>query len=154
ARERGFIAVDARGRTSDPQVFAVGDAVRPGLLTEAIGAGRTAARAIDALIRGREETFDQLPPIEPERVKHAYFDAGANGFASVTACAAACASCGACRDCGLCEQICPEGAVARRDPGDGTFTYEVDAARCIGCGFCVGACPTGVWRLTENEPLE
>jgi NADPH-dependent glutamate synthase beta subunit-like oxidoreductase/glutamate synthase domain-containing protein 3/NAD-dependent dihydropyrimidine dehydrogenase PreA subunit len=154
ARERGFVAVDARGRTSDPQVFAVGDAVRPGLLTEAIGAGRTAAGAIDALIRGREETFDQLPPIAPERIKHVYFNAGADGFTSVTACAASCASCGACRDCGLCEQICPEGAIARRDPGNGTFAYEADAARCIGCGFCAGACPTGVWRLAENDPLE
>jgi NADPH-dependent glutamate synthase beta subunit-like oxidoreductase len=50
-------------------VFAICDAVRLGLLTEAIGAGRVAARAIDDLLRGREETYDQLPAIDSERVK-------------------------------------------------------------------------------------
>ncbi len=58
--ERGFIAVDERYQTSDPKVYAVGDAVRLGLLTEAIGAGRVAARAIDDLLRGREDACNQV----------------------------------------------------------------------------------------------
>ena len=52
-------------RPAIPRVFAIGDAVRLGLLTEAIGAGRMAARTIDDLLQGREETYDQLPAIDP-----------------------------------------------------------------------------------------
>jgi thioredoxin reductase len=43
AAERGFIKVDDDFSTTNPKVFAIGDAVRPGLLTDAIGAGRRAA---------------------------------------------------------------------------------------------------------------
>jgi len=153
-RDRGFIQVDDRFQSSDPQVFAVGDVVRPGLLTEAIGAGRIAAETIDGRIRGREETMDRLPPMPIERVKMAYFDSWLPEGADVAACSRACASCGACRDCGLCEAICPQNAIFRTEGMTGAFEYKVRAERCIGCGFCVGACPTGVWRLVENAPME
>ncbi len=72
--ERGFIAVDERYQTSDPKVYAVGDAVRLGLLTEAIGAGRVAARAIDDLLRGREDACNQVAAIDTERVRLEYYD--------------------------------------------------------------------------------
>jgi len=152
--ERGFVRVDEQYRTSDPQVFAIGDAVRLGLLTEAIGAGRVAARAIDDLLRGRRETYDQLPPIPLERVKMAYYPPRVEPMEDAAACSLQCASCGACRDCGLCETLCPEAAISRRDLGGDAFEYVVDADRCIGCGFCAGACPCGIWSLYENEPLE
>ncbi len=154
AIEKGFIAVDKSFRTTDPRVFAVGDAVKPGLLTEAIGAGRIAARTIDDLLSGRAETYDQLPVIDPARVKLEYFDPRLNKFADTASCADNCASCGSCRDCGICESICPQNAISRRDLGGGLFEYTADAERCIGCGFCAGACPTGVWSITENSPLE
>jgi len=154
ATEKGFIVVDETYATSDPQVYAVGDTVRPGLLTDAIGAGRIAARAIDALLRGAAETYDRLPPIQYERVKLQYFDPRIRAFADTASCATNCASCGACRDCGLCEEICPQNAIFRRTLSDGGFEYAVDEERCIGCGFCAGACPTGVWELSENKPLE
>lgn len=49
----GWIGADVYGRTSDKNVFSGGDAVSgPGLVTEAIGAGRKAALGIDAFIRG------------------------------------------------------------------------------------------------------
>lgn len=152
--ERGFVAVNEKFQSSDPRVFAIGDAVRLGLLTEAIGAGRTAARAIDDLLRGREETYDQLPPIDAERVKLEYYDPRPRSFADTLSCAAGCASCGACRDCGLCETICPQNAIFRRELAEGGYEYAADAERCIGCGFCAGACPCGIWRLIENDPLE
>ncbi|MBW6486178.1 MAG: FAD-dependent oxidoreductase [Syntrophobacterales bacterium] len=53
--ERGFISIDANYQTSAPGVYAVGDAARLGLLTDAIGSGRKAAVAIDDMLRGREE---------------------------------------------------------------------------------------------------
>ena len=152
--EQGFIVVNEKFQTSDPEVFAIGDAVRLGLLTDAIGAGRVAARAIDDLLQGRDETYDQLPAIDPERVKLEYYDPRLPRFDDPLSCAAGCASCGACRDCGLCETICPQNAISRKEGEGGAYEYVVDADRCIGCGFCAGACPCGIWRLVENEPLE
>jgi NADPH-dependent glutamate synthase beta subunit-like oxidoreductase/glutamate synthase domain-containing protein 3/NAD-dependent dihydropyrimidine dehydrogenase PreA subunit len=152
--ERGFIVVDEKYQTSDPRVFAIGDAVRLGLLTEAIGAGRVAAREIDNLLRGREDTYDQLPAIDPMRVKLEYYDPRLKSFGDTAACAAGCASCGACRDCGLCETLCPQNAISRRERGGDQYEYAVDPELCIGCGFCAGGCPCGIWRLAENEPLE
>jgi NADPH-dependent glutamate synthase beta subunit-like oxidoreductase/glutamate synthase domain-containing protein 3/ferredoxin len=152
--ERGFIVVDDRFRSSDPQVFAIGDAVSLGLLTDAIGAGRVAATTIDDVVKGRYETYDQLPPIDPNRVKLEYYDPRIFEFGDAAACASQCASCGACRDCGLCETLCPRSAISRHTLEDNAYEYVVESDRCIGCGFCAGACPTGVWRLVENEPLE
>ena len=42
-----WLEADAMGRTNDPKVFAVGDVVKPGLLTAAIGQGRVAALALN-----------------------------------------------------------------------------------------------------------
>ena len=41
--ERGFIKVNEHYRTSDPKIFAIGDTVKLGLLTDSIGQGRKAA---------------------------------------------------------------------------------------------------------------
>lgn len=150
----GFIAVDEKFRTSDERIFAIGDTVRPGLLTDAIGAGRIAAQTIDGLLRGIEETYDKLPVIDYARVKTEYFDARLKVFADPVSCAANCASCGACRDCGICESVCPQNAIARKALDDERYEYVVNEELCIGCGFCAGACPTGVWEIVENKPLE
>ncbi|HDQ04626.1 MAG TPA: pyridine nucleotide-disulfide oxidoreductase [Deltaproteobacteria bacterium] len=152
--KNGFIAVNENFRTSDEQIFAIGDTVKPGLLTEAIGAGRTAAAAIDNILKGRFETYDKLPVIDFQRVKTQYFDTREGEVLDVKSCAAQCASCGACRDCGLCEAICPQTAIARKAIGEDSYEYVVDAELCTGCGFCAGACSTGVWVLVENAPLE
>lgn len=152
--ERGFIEVNDHFQTSDPQVFAVGDAVRPGLLTEAIGAGRIAARTIDDILRGRHESYDQLPPIEPARVHLEYYDPRTSAVGDLDSCSSQCASCGSCRDCGLCETLCPQNAISRNEFEGGGYEYVVDAEKCIGCGFCAGACPCGIWELTENSSLE
>jgi NADPH-dependent glutamate synthase beta subunit-like oxidoreductase/glutamate synthase domain-containing protein 3/Pyruvate/2-oxoacid:ferredoxin oxidoreductase delta subunit len=152
--DRGFIVVDDHFQTSDPQVFAIGDAVKLGLLTDAIGAGRLTAIAIDNVLKGSYETFDKLPPIDPGRVKLEYYDPRILAFDDPAYCASQCASCGACRDCGLCETICPVNAISRKQGDGDLFEYSVNDDRCIGCGFCAGACPTGIWLLVENEPLE
>jgi len=154
ATDRGFIVVNDHYQSSDSLVFAIGDAVKLGLLTDAIGAGRLAARAIDDLLKGMYETFDRLPAINMERVKLEYFDPRILILDDPTSCAKQCASCGACRDCGICETICPESAISKRNLEGEAYEYIVNDDRCIGCGFCAGACPTGVWRLRENDPLE
>jgi NADPH-dependent glutamate synthase beta subunit-like oxidoreductase/Pyruvate/2-oxoacid:ferredoxin oxidoreductase delta subunit len=154
ATVRGFISVNDHYRTSDARVFAVGDAVKLGLLTESIGMGRKAATAIDDLLQGKAETYDQLPPIDQTRVKLEYYDPRVRTFDDPASCANQCASCGACRDCGLCETLCPQNVISRRDLEEGRYEYTVDSDRCIGCGFCAGACPCGIWRLTENASLE
>ena len=152
--EKGFVKVGATFATSDPQVYAVGDVVRLGLLTDAIGAGRIAAREIDNLLAGRKENYDKIPTIDFKRVKLQYFNPRIGEFSDISTCSANCASCGACRDCGMCAEICPQKAISRRELSHEDFEYAVDDHKCIGCGFCAGACPTGVWEIVENAPLE
>jgi NADPH-dependent glutamate synthase beta subunit-like oxidoreductase/glutamate synthase domain-containing protein 3/NAD-dependent dihydropyrimidine dehydrogenase PreA subunit len=154
ATRNGYILVDEYFRSSDPKVYAIGDSVRPGLLTDAIGAGRKAARALDAALAGREDTYDQLPLIDTRTVKMEYYDPRANQGSELGQCSTECASCGGCRDCGICEAICPQLAISRRDLQRGEYEYVVDGSLCIGCGFCAGACPCGIWEIKENDPLE
>ncbi|MEM5786145.1 MAG: FAD-dependent oxidoreductase [Syntrophobacteraceae bacterium] len=154
--ERGFIKVDENYRTSDPKIFAVGDAVKVGLLTDAIGAGRKAAAAMSAVLAGLQPPSDLVrKKIEYSRVKLEYFDPRLTGFDGIQSCASHCSSCGTCRDCSICVTMCPQGAISRqsRDDANG-FEMVVDAEKCIGCGFCAGACPCGVWNLIENVPFD
>jgi NADPH-dependent glutamate synthase beta subunit-like oxidoreductase/glutamate synthase domain-containing protein 3/ferredoxin len=153
AVDKGFVTVDRFNRTSDPKVFAIGDVVAPGLITDAIGAGKRAARIIHQIASGNDvqEPAPQ-PVVDKSRVHLAYYDP-VNVPADLTACGDACASCGKCRDCGICVAVCPEGAIYRNDLGDPGFEYRVDADKCIGCGFCKGACPCGIWDLIPNTPI-
>ncbi len=153
AVDRGFIKVDENFQTSDPKVFAIGDAVKIGLLTEAIGAGRRAAATIDAIAAGKRPSVDPRQIIDMTRVSLEYYDPRVVQYEDIGHCGSQCASCGQCRDCGICVAMCPEAAIARVE-GDGVeFEYAVDPRRCIGCGFCAGACPCGIWNLIENTPM-
>jgi len=151
--ERGYIKVDEAFRTSDPQIYAVGDAVKLGLLTDAIGMGRKAAREMADVLEGRITPRDLRKRFDYARVKVEYFDPRLLKFENVRQCASQCSSCGACRDCGICATICPQGAITRVSKGEPDFEMAVNPDRCIGCGFCVGACPCGIWTLVENDPI-
>ncbi|MFZ5563288.1 MAG: FAD-dependent oxidoreductase, partial [Thermodesulfobacteriota bacterium] len=139
--ERGFVRVNEFFQTSDPAVFAVGDIVKPGLLTDAIGAGRKAAAAIADLLSGKAHNPDTRTVIDKKRVSLEYFDPRLTGFDDMTQCGTQCSSCGNCRDCGICVAACPQSAILREERPDNGFAYVVNEALCIGCGFCAGACP-------------
>jgi NADPH-dependent glutamate synthase beta subunit-like oxidoreductase/glutamate synthase domain-containing protein 3/Pyruvate/2-oxoacid:ferredoxin oxidoreductase delta subunit len=154
--ERGFIKVNEYYQTSDPKIFAIGDTVRLGLLTDAIGAGRKAAEKIGDILSGKDvQVCPVRSMIDYTRIKLEYFDPRLLGFNGVEECASQCSSCGTCRDCGICVTICPESAISRQSPTNGVeYEMVVDPEKCIGCGFCAGACPCGVWDLVENESIE
>ncbi len=153
ATERGFIVVNDDYQTSNPRVYAIGDVVRPGLLTDAIGAGRRAAETIAEILAGKRPGADRKAVIDIRRISLEYLDPRIVAYADMEQCGSQCSSCGSCRDCGICIAICPEAAISRRDLGEPDYEYEVDPQRCIGCGFCAGACPCGIWDLVENTPM-
>jgi len=154
ATAHGFVSVNELFQTSDPRIFAIGDVVKLGLLTDAIGAGRVAANAIIDILAGRRPEYSPKKMIDRERIKLEYFDPRITSFDDMDQCGSQCSSCGACRDCGICVAACPQTAISRVDPEEGgDYEYVVDPDRCIGCGFCTGACPCGIWDLVENTPM-
>lgn len=154
AIERGFVVVDEYYQTTNPKIFAVGDVVRPGLLTDAIGAGRKTALAIGDILAGKRPSTSAKAVIDIRRVSLEYYDPRLVEYENLDHCGSQCSSCGACRDCGICVAMCPESAISRVESKEGKFEYQVDENRCIACGFCAGACPCGIWDLKPNTPME
>ena len=149
--KNGWIEADEVGHTSDPKVYAVGDATKLGLITHAIGHGRKAADAVHALLSGRSYYRPQPRPMVPyDKIKTAYYDVCRDRAFQVENEANVCMSCAVCRDCHMCEMTCYQGAISRKEYEDGSYAYVVDDDLCIGCGFCAGVCPCGVWEMEEN----
>lgn len=153
ATERGFVSVNEDYQTSNPKVYAIGDVVRPGLLTDAIGAGRRAAETISEILAGKRPGADRRMVIDINRISLEYLDPRIVHYEDMDQCGSQCSSCGTCRDCGICVAMCPEAAISRKALDGPAFEYVVDPERCIGCGFCAGACPCGIWDLVENTPM-
>lgn len=150
--KNGWIKSDEAGHTSDPKVFAIGDATNLGLVTHAIGHGKKAADAAHALLSGR--SYNRPAPkmqIDYAKVKDAYYERCNDTSFTPQNEAHRCMSCAVCRDCHMCEVICSYGAISRKETADDIgYEYVVDASLCIGCGFCAGVCPCGIWEMTEN----
>jgi len=147
--ERGWIAVNEIGQTSDVKVFSIGDATSLGLVTHAIGQGRLAAETIhyQLMHAPRQPELKQVIPYE--RIKKEYYDVCTGDFQPAKE-ANKCMSCATCRDCHMCEAACYWGAISRIEHEGGAYEYVVDENKCIGCSFCAGICPCGVWEMVEN----
>ncbi len=147
--ERGWVAVNEIGQTSDVKVFAIGDATGLGLVTHAIGQGRLAAETIHYQLMHAPRQAEVKQVIPYERIKKEYYDVCTGDFQPEKE-ANKCMSCATCRDCHMCEATCYWGAISRVEHEGGAYEYVVDENKCIGCSFCAGICPCGVWEMVEN----
>jgi len=151
-----WITTDKAHVTSNARVLAVGDVEKPGLATNALGAGKTAAEYIVADIKGEKWQPFTKPLIPQRALTITHYFPGDSG-PTETDQADRCLSCASCRDCHLCETICPTGAISRREiePGGSdrllqrqkAFEYVSDDSTCIACGFCADTCPCGIWTM-------
>ncbi len=139
-------------KTILPGVFAAGDVIKPGRLTDAIGDAIKAAYYADEFVMGQEITpFPEKKEIPAERISRAYFDQCHHcDLPEPCDDHNRCVSCGTCRDCKMCLESCPEKAISRIEKEDGSWEYVSDPDRCIGCGICAGTCPCGVWSIEDN----
>ncbi len=145
-----WIATDKKHLTSDNKVLAIGDVERPGLATNALGAGKEAAEVILADIKGHvwEPFAKPLIPKEALTISHYAPEHVSKTVTTERDQAERCLSCASCRDCHLCETICPTAAITRQEVDtDEGFAYVSDDEKCIGCGFCADTCPCGIWQM-------
>lgn len=120
----GWISTGDLGQTADKNVFAGGDAVSgPGLVSEAIGAGRKAALGIDAFIRGEQLELQEKKEISFKGIPM-------NGFHHFSEC----------RKIGRCEtgKLDPQKRLKNPDAEEALpFTpeqVENESRRCLECG--------------------
>ena len=148
---RDWLVADAEKKIL-PKVFAAGDVIKPGRLTDAIGDARLTALMINQFLLGEKITPLPQKKIVPsgnlskkffEKCHHCDLPDPMHEHLR-------CVSCGTCRDCKICLNSCPEKAITRIEHDDGSWEYVSDESKCIGCGICAGVCPCGVWNLQEN----
>ena len=143
--EKSKIQYNEFMQTQNPKVFVTGDAVKPGLFTNAIADGKYAAENIIKFLN--KETLTPVKEkelIPAKRIKSEYYECYNSNCDNEQN---RCMSCGYCRDCGLCRQSCPQNAITRIEHDDGKFEYISDPSKCIGCGICAGLCPCGIWEI-------
>jgi NADPH-dependent glutamate synthase beta subunit-like oxidoreductase/Pyruvate/2-oxoacid:ferredoxin oxidoreductase delta subunit len=153
--DRGMMDVDDCWQVARaPGVFALGDTIKPGLLTHAIGAGREIAEHVGTHLAGGElQPKKKLELIPQSCLSKELFRPQNRGRFCLTDArneSSRCISCGTCRDCSMCLEACPEGAIRRVEKEGDLYEYVSDDHICIGCGICAGICPCGVWGMELN----
>ena len=146
--EKSKIKTNEFLQTQNPKVFAIGDAIKPGLFTNAIADGKFAAENIVKFLNNEPlAPIKQKDVIPQHRIKSQYYECYNSNCDNEQN---RCMSCGYCRDCGLCKQSCPQNAIVRVEKYPEQFEYVSDPDKCIGCGICAGLCPCGIWEIEEN----
>ena len=147
--EKSRIQINEFMQTKNSKVFAIGDAIKPGLFTNAIATGKHAAENIIKFLNNEElAPIKEKDLIPPKRIKSEYYECYNSNCDNEQN---RCMSCGYCRDCGLCKQSCPQNAISRIEKEDGKFEYVSDPNKCIGCGICAGLCPCGIWEIEWSK---
>ena len=127
------------------KVFAIGDALKSGLFTNAIADGKYCAENVVRFLDGLKLTEGKSKNLIPQnRIKDEYYECYQPTCDNEQN---RCLSCGYCRDCGLCLESCPQNAITREEKPDGKYEYVSNPDKCIGCGICSGLCPCGIWEM-------
>ena len=147
--EKSRIQYNEFMQTQNEKVFVIGDAVRPGLFTNAIASGKyVTENVIKFLNKETLQPVKEKELIPSKRIKSEYYECYSSNCDNEQN---RCMSCGYCRDCGLCKQSCPQNAISRIEKENGKFEYVSDSSKCIGCGICAGLCPCGIWEMEDNK---
>lgn len=174
--QRGLLQTDSFGRVTG-NIFAGGDVVRgPGMVVQALGDGKRAARNIDKVLRGEALTdpppvtvmpyeklnpfyFKKAPrveiPLTPPEVRRASQKVEVTlGYTEDQAVAESdrCMSCGVCNACDNCYIVCPDVSVLRDVRANGH--YSIRTEYCKGCLVCVQECPTGCLERVPELDFE
>ena len=139
--ERGYIVTSEKSfRSSDPKIFASGDIIKPGLVTDAVGNGRLGAMEIHASFTGKPFVYPEKHLVPKRRMNVSYFG---NEVQEIDRCM----SCGTCIFCDKCIEACPQKALSRNGE-----VFTVDPVLCTGCYTCVNVCPRSV--LQKGDFIE
>ena len=153
-----WITTDKAHVTSNARVLAVGDVEKPGLATNALGAGKTAAEFIVASIKGVDwQPFTKpLIPQQALTITHYAPDisrADRDGTGRPLPVLRLLPRLPSLRD-----HLSDRGdqpaenfhrAVkqARHSSPREVYEYVSDDKKCIACGFCADTCPCGIWTM-------
>ena len=136
--ERGYIiTADNSYKSSDPKVYGIGDIIRPGLITDAIGMGRYAAMELHAALSGQPFIHPKKYLVPQRRINIAYFGGETREIDR-------CISCGTCVFCDKCIDACPQKALSRNGE-----IFSIDPVLCTACYTCVNICPRGVLQTED-----
>jgi putative selenate reductase len=142
--DRGYVQATAGSfKTSNPKIFACGDIIKPGLITDAIGMGRYGAIELSAAADGQIFSLPEKKQVPKKRINTVYFDTEEKKELD------RCFSCGTCIFCDKCIEKCPQKALSRT----GEF-FTIDDDKCVACYTCVNVCPRGVFQTGDFEEFK
>ncbi|MEJ5361565.1 MAG: FAD-dependent oxidoreductase [Spirochaetota bacterium] len=140
--ERGAIVTAEKSfKSSDPKIFATGDIIKQGLITDAIGMGRLAAMEIHATLSDEDFIYPEKTLVPKRRINIAYFGGETREVDR-------CISCGTCIYCDKCVEACPQGAITRNGE-----IFTIDAELCTACYTCVNVCPRGALQPGDFDAI-